>query len=149
MSDDGADIRRVAVAVVLRAGRVLVQTRTAAGPWQGYWEFPGGGIEAGESAADAARRECAEEVGLRVAVIESIECRSWSDVQRAVRIELEFFLCAPAQADEPRPLLGQQLAWAGADELGRWKFLPANDALVAWLSRRLGSLPPADRPASD
>lgn len=142
MSDQEPAVRQVAVAVILRAGRVLVQTRAGGGPWNGYWEFPGGGVEAGESGAQAARRECIEEVGLAVETIESIECQSWHDKERAVAVE--FFLCAAIGDDEARPLLGQQLSWVGPDELNSWTFLPANASVLAWLVRLLND--PSSQP---
>jgi 8-oxo-dGTP diphosphatase len=125
----------VAVAVVLHDEKVLVQTRADPGRWQGYWEFPGGGVEPGESAEAAVRRECLEEVALPVEVVEPIECRKWRD--QDVAIEVEFFLCTTRDADALRPLLGQRLEWVGADELDQWQFLPANDAVIEWMIARL------------
>jgi 8-oxo-dGTP pyrophosphatase MutT (NUDIX family) len=65
--------RRAAVAVtVLDASshaRVLVLKRVARGMNPGQWALPGGRLEAGESAEDAALREAREEVGLREAEI--------------------------------------------------------------------------------
>ncbi len=52
--------------VSLDALEVWVQTRTDTGPFQGLLEFPGGGIEAGESPLQAAVREVEEEVGISV-----------------------------------------------------------------------------------
>lgn len=56
---------RAAVVVVERDGRWLLQRRPADGLLGGLWEFPGGKIEPGESPLEAARRELAEETGLR------------------------------------------------------------------------------------
>lgn len=49
------------------AGRLLL-VRRANPPAQGTWSLPGGRVEAGESPADAVRREVAEETGLAVEV---------------------------------------------------------------------------------
>lgn len=45
---------------------VWVQTREDDGPFHGLQEFPGGGIEAGETPLEAAVREVAEEVGIEI-----------------------------------------------------------------------------------
>ena len=63
-----AGIVRVAVAVLQGTdGRVLVAQRLADTPYPGYWEFPGGKLEAGESVEQALRRELHEELGITIA----------------------------------------------------------------------------------
>jgi ADP-ribose pyrophosphatase YjhB (NUDIX family) len=57
--------RVVTAVIVSNRGRVLLQRR-AIEPRAGYWTFPGGFLEIGESAEDGARRETLEEVGLDV-----------------------------------------------------------------------------------
>lgn len=57
----------VAVGVLLRAdGAVLLADRPAGKPYAGYWEFPGGKIEPGESVAAALARELDEELGIAI-----------------------------------------------------------------------------------
>lgn len=126
--------RRVAAAVVLRAGRVLVQTR-AGGPWAGHWEFPGGGIEAGEDAAAAAVRECREELDLEVRALEALHEVEWA--YPTARVHVTFVRCEAL--GEPRATEGQQLCWAGPQELAALRFLPANSGLVALLRARLSA----------
>jgi len=57
--------RVVAAIVVSHKGRVLLQQR-AMDPQAGYWTFPGGFLEIGETAGQGAARETLEEVGLDV-----------------------------------------------------------------------------------
>lgn len=58
----------VAVGILLHGdGRMLLTSRPAGKPFAGYWEFPGGKLEAGESVEDALARELHEELGVVVA----------------------------------------------------------------------------------
>jgi A/G-specific adenine glycosylase len=61
--------QHVAVGVVENGDRILVTRRKPEGLLGGLWEFPGGKIEEGESAADACAREVREETGLDVEVV--------------------------------------------------------------------------------
>lgn len=132
-----SELRPVAAAVILRAGRVLVQARPDPGRWQGWWEFPGGGVEPGESFEQAARREALEEVGLQVNAVARLDEVRWSPSGRG-GVHVVFVECAPEEADvEPRACLQQELRWVDGDALAALRFLPANEAFVAALSERL------------
>ncbi len=55
----------VAVGILIRSdGALLLSTRPEGKPYAGYWEFPGGKIEAGETIEQALRRELHEELGI-------------------------------------------------------------------------------------
>ena len=61
----------VAVGILLRAdGALLLSTRPPGKVYEGYWEFPGGKIEAGESVEQALRRELIEELGVTIGAAE-------------------------------------------------------------------------------
>jgi 8-oxo-dGTP diphosphatase len=60
-------IVRVAVALLTRDGAVLMGERKPEKVYPLHWEFPGGKIEAGETALDALRRELREELGIEIA----------------------------------------------------------------------------------
>ena len=62
-----AGLVRVAAAVILGPdGRVLLAQRPVGKAFAGYWEFPGGKLEPGESPRHALVRELAEELGIAV-----------------------------------------------------------------------------------
>ena len=66
MSED--KVVDVAVGVLIREdGRVLLASRPEGKPWAGYWEFPGGKLEDGETVHQALVRELDEELGVRLA----------------------------------------------------------------------------------
>lgn len=57
-----------AVGVIVRSGERVLLVLRGREPFLGYWTFPGGAIELGESAREAARREAREETGLEVLI---------------------------------------------------------------------------------
>lgn len=60
----------VAVGVLIDAdGRFLLTSRPAGKVYAGFWEFPGGKLEPGESVEAALRRELDEEIGIRVGAV--------------------------------------------------------------------------------
>ncbi|MDH6591168.1 8-oxo-dGTP diphosphatase [Variovorax sp. TBS-050B] len=71
MSAPAADRKHteVAVGVLIRPadGALLLSTRPEGKPYAGFWEFPGGKIEAGETVEEALRRELHEELGINIA----------------------------------------------------------------------------------
>ncbi len=62
----------VAVGVLIRPdGAFLLTSRPAGKAYAGYWEFPGGKLEPGETVAQALQRELLEEIGLQVSSIQA------------------------------------------------------------------------------
>jgi 8-oxo-dGTP diphosphatase len=69
-------ITEVAVGVLMdRVGRYLMTTRPEGKVYAGYWEFPGGKLEAGETVVDALRRELMEEIGLTIGEAHTVRWR--------------------------------------------------------------------------
>ena len=70
---EGSEPRRpvdVAVGVLIDAeGRFLLTSRPAGKVFAGYWEFPGGKLEAGETVEQALRRELHEEIGIHIGAV--------------------------------------------------------------------------------
>lgn len=67
--DGGLDRKVVDVAVgvlVQPGGRFLLTSRPPGKVYEGYWEFPGGKIETGETVEEALRRELHEEIGITI-----------------------------------------------------------------------------------
>jgi 8-oxo-dGTP diphosphatase len=67
--EGGADrpVTEVAVGVLVRAdGAFLLTSRPEGKVYAGYWEFPGGKLEAGETVEQALRRELHEELGITI-----------------------------------------------------------------------------------
>lgn len=67
--EGGADraVVDVAVGVLIRPdGDFLLTSRPVGKVYEGYWEFPGGKLEAGETVAQALARELHEELGIHI-----------------------------------------------------------------------------------
>ena len=63
----GRKVVEVAVGVLIQAdGRFLLTSRPPGKVYEGYWEFPGGKLEAAESVEQALRRELREEIGISI-----------------------------------------------------------------------------------
>lgn len=63
-------ITEVAVGILIDAqGRYLLTSRPEGKAYAGYWEFPGGKLEAGETVEQALRRELQEEIGITVGTV--------------------------------------------------------------------------------
>ena len=66
----GRQLVEVAVGVLLRdGGEFLLTSRPSGKVYEGYWEFPGGKIETGESVEQALRRELEEEIGITIGAV--------------------------------------------------------------------------------
>jgi 8-oxo-dGTP diphosphatase len=92
-----------------REGRFLLTSRPEGKPYAGYWEFPGGKLEAGESVEQALRRELHEELGITIGAV-----LPWQvelvDYPHA-RVRLHFCKVYEWQGEfEMRE--GQQMAWS-------------------------------------
>ena len=121
----------VAVGILLKPnGDVLLACRPDGKPYAGYWEFPGGKVEAGESVIDALKREFEEEIGVRI-----VSAEPWCGVAHVyahAHVRLHFYISRHWQG-EPQSLEGQALAWQGSVVVT--PVLPATIPLLEWLDR--------------
>lgn len=124
---------RVAAGVILNPqGQVLLAQRPEGKPWAGWWEFPGGKIEQGESIHQALVRELKEELGMEVS--STYPWVSFLYEYPKTTVELSF-LRVYEWSGEIRGLENQAFAWtvpSQAHQLG--ELLPASIAPVEWLS---------------
>lgn len=116
-----------AIAIVTRNGNVLVCQRKSDDHLGGYWEFPGGKCEDGETLEQCLARELREEVNIDarpVARLTTIE----HDYPHAL-VRLHPFLCEH-QRGEPQLLECQAAKWIPPHELRHYHFPPANERLI-------------------
>ncbi|MFD0913177.1 Nudix family hydrolase [Methylophilus luteus] len=129
---------QVAVAILIRPnGEYLLASRPQGKGWAGWWEFPGGKIESGESPAHALIREAQEELGITPTQIQPWIKRRYdypaTHDAEAKTVLLHFFFVSAWQG-ELQAREGQQLAWQHPRQLNVSPVLPANAPIMQALS---------------
>ena len=132
---DAREARRpvdVAVGVLIDAqGRFLMTSRPVGKVYAGYWEFPGGKVEHGESVEQALARELHEELGIDIE-----RCYPWLTREYVYphgHVRLRFFRVL-AWRGEPHPREDQAIAWQALGAAMVSPMLPANAPVLASLA---------------
>ena len=108
-------ITEVAVAIFIKAdGSFLLSSRPQGKPYSGYWEFPGGKIEPGESVLQAMQRELMEE--LNVAITNATPWFTFMMVYTHATVRLHCWRVRGWQG-EMQAMEGQQFAWQRLGEV--------------------------------
>lgn len=125
------EIHVVAAVLRDREGRVLIAERPAGKPMAGYWEFPGGKLEAGEPAQQALKRELSEELGITVHHAHRLLRLTHDYPERRVHLDV---WRVTHHAGELESREGQELAWVAPEALKDWNLLPADEPIVKALT---------------
>lgn len=127
-----ATVTHAAVGVIQRQdGAVLLGERPVGKPWAGYWEFPGGKIEATETPAHALARELHEELGITVTEMAPWLTRVYAYPEKTVKLH---FFRVLAWLGEPHGREGQKLCWQQPDQVRVQPMLPANQPIMQALN---------------
>lgn len=135
-------LTRVSAAVILRneGAAYLLAQRPQGKAYAGYWEFPGGKVEAGETFADALVRELQEELGITVTAMTPWMTRHF--VYPHARVEIRFFRVT-AWDGELHPHEHTDTAWLNTQDMAGGKsleqmpvspVLPANTPILRALA---------------
>ena len=128
MTAAAPNVVKVAAAVILASnGDVLLAQRPHGKVYAGYWEFPGGKLEPGETARHALDRELREELGLTVTRAAPWLVRRY--VYPHAHVELHFFRVL-AFDGEPHGHDGQAFAWQNPCGFTVEPLLPANAPII-------------------
>ena len=117
----------VVAAIIRRGSQILITRRFDDVHLPGYWEFPGGKVEPGESLEFALEREIREELGVTIRIEGEYFSVEHSYPWRIVRIH--FFNCS-LLSGEPKLLEVADMRWVEPVELGQFQFPAADEELI-------------------
>jgi len=121
----------VVAGVIVCQDRFLVARRSASMSEPGFWEFPGGKVEVGESLGQALARELEEELSIAIDAFSLWKVKEKKVKGIAIRI---FFHLVTSFSGAPTPREGQELAWITCEEARGYVFLPADAEVVCELA---------------
>ena len=113
-----------------REGRFLLTSRPEGKVYAGYWEFPGGKFEPGESVAQALQRELHEELGINIGAVQPWQQAVFDYPHARVRLH---FCKVFDWAGEFEMREGQQMAWASLPVQVQ-PVLPGTLPVLAWFA---------------
>lgn len=122
----------IAVGIIRNAQReIFITQRAVDSHMAGFWEFPGGKVEQGETPELALQRELLEETGIvvRNAALFKVLEHAYTD-----RIVTLHFYIVDAWDGEPFGREGQPMRWVKQSELLAQEFPPANTAIIELLT---------------
>jgi len=124
-------VKRIHVAAAVirgKDGQILIAKRCDDKHQGGLWEFPGGKVEAGETAQAALARELEEELGILVTTARPLIQVRHDYPDKHVLLDV---WDVSAFTGEPHGAEGQPLAWVSARQLSEYEFPAANRPIVA------------------
>ena len=121
----------VVAAIILKDGKVLA-TQRGHGQWKGWWEFPGGKIEPGETQQQALVREIREELDADISVGRLLKTIEWDYPD--FHLTMHCFVCS--LTSESLHLNEHQSArWLTRSALDSVNWLPADVELLPELKK--------------
>jgi 8-oxo-dGTP diphosphatase len=135
----------VAVGILQRPsdGQLLLAQRPAGKPYAGWWEFPGGKLERGESVEQALARELHEELGIVIGQSSAYDAVEYDYPHAQVR--LHFRLITDWQG-EPLSREGQALIWQLPGAITVSPLLPASIPVIDRLAGQCRGLDDSSEP---
>lgn len=115
------------VAAIIQRNGLTFSTRRGYGEWQGWWEFPGGKIEAGEKPVEALKREIREELAAEIIVGDRL-CTVEYDYPE-FHLIMHCYLCS-LKSGELKLLEHEDARWLSDEELYSVNWLPADKEII-------------------
>ncbi len=127
----------VVAAVIVRDGKILAAQR-GYGKWKGYWEFPGGKIEPGETPPQALAREIREELAIGITIDRLLDTVEYDYPD--FHLTMHCYICHISPEADPQQLEHLALRWLAARDLPQLRWLPADITLIRSLPTLLPTL---------
>lgn len=127
-------VRTVVAALITRNSKLLVCQRKRGDSNALKWEFPGGKVEEGESAAEALVRELREELGVTATIGAEVYRTRHRYKELSGDLVLIFFWATIEVSALLQNLEFERFEWAGPTVLPKYDFLPADKELIALLA---------------
>ena len=128
-------MRHVNVAAgVIRHGDKILAAQRGYGEWKGWWEFPGGKIEAGETAREALIREISEELDAEIRIDKLLKVVEWDYPD--FHLTLHCYWCELI-SDAIHLKEHESYRWLNHYELNTVKWLPADISLLKDIAQEL------------
>ena len=121
----------VVAAIIVKDGKVFA-TQRGYGPWKGWWEFPGGKMEPGETPQEALTREIKEELDAEIQVGRLMETAEWDYPE--FHLTMHCFICN-LQSESIQLNEHEAAAWLTGDTLRSVRWLPADEGLISRLEK--------------
>lgn len=119
-------------------GRILACRRPPEDVWGGWWEFPGGKVDAGELPSQALAREISEELGIIVEPISIIASLEHEYEDRFVTLDI--WNCGIVEPVSISPTEHDEIRWLSRESLDSVKWLPADEPLIQrWIESGIPS----------
>jgi len=117
----------VAAGLICQEGRYLIAKRKSGVHLAGFWEFPGGKREPGETLEECLKRELFEELSIRVGT--PMLFHVIRHKYEGKTVELHFFRCA-IEAGLAAPLECDEIRWVHPQEMEKLQFPPADRPII-------------------
>lgn len=124
---------RVSAAIIINEDKLLIAQR-GYGDYKGYWEFPGGKREAGETGEAAAIREIKEELNLDIKIDDFLITIDYD--YPTFHLTMDCYL-ASADVTEMHINEHQAISWISSKDLDAVAWLPADILVVEELKKRI------------
>lgn len=124
---------QVVAAIIVHDGKVFA-TQRGYGEWEGWWEFPGGKLEQGETPEEALVREIREELATEISVDRYVTTVEWD--YPSFHLSMRCYLCSVLSGSLTL-LEHEAAAWLDVDHLFSVKWLPADEGIIAQVKKLL------------